>query len=134
MKRLTHISLVFLTLIYLTTLGATYFFTIHPRLEAAERVDPEDADRNENSTPRSFILPATPAVAEEQERKISKTNDLRSEAKCISKLIDLGYSIDSFDPSFNATLISATYQFQSENKLTRSGRLDARTKEKLHCL
>jgi len=26
-------------------------------------MDEDDSDRNENSTPRSFVLPATPAVA-----------------------------------------------------------------------
>lgn len=134
MKKVGQFPLLFLTILYLLTLSATYVFKINFSQEAFDRVDPEDAERNENSTPRSFILPATPAVAEEQERKLSKSQDLKSEARCISKLIDLGYSIDSFDPSFNATLVSATYLFQSENNLTPSGRLDTRTKEKLHCL
>ena len=134
MREIPQLSLIILTALYITTFGSTYYFKIHPRQELAEIVDPEDADRNENSTPRSFILPPTPAVAEEQERKMSKTHDLISEAKCISKLIDLGYQIDSFDPSFNATLISATYQFQSTNKLVPNGRLDSSTKKKLHCL
>ena len=123
-----------LTIFYMVTLGAVYFKTIYSSNVRLETVDPDDPERNENSTPRSFILPATPAVAEEQERKIAKSHELKSEAKCISKLIDMGYSIDSFDPSFNATLISATFLYQSSNGLKPTGRLDTRTKAKLRCL
>ncbi len=134
MKKLSHPIIGLLTTLYLLTLGALYYNQIYLASTDVHRVDPEDAERNENSTPRSFILPATPAVAEEQERKISKAGDLKSEAKCIFKLIDLGYQIDSFDPSFNATLIAATYKFQVQNHLSASGRLDHATKQSLGCL
>jgi hypothetical protein len=134
MRKTSAVGLSILTAAYMATIGAVYFKTAYLLRESMETVDPDDAERNENSTPRSFILPATPAVAEEQERKIAKSHELTSEALCLSKLIDLGYSIDSFDPSFNASLISATFNFQTASGITPTGRLDTKTKALLHCL
>lgn len=134
MKNLSNRFIGTLTVLYILTLGALYYTYVYVVPAKVQAMDPDDMERNENSTPRSFILPATPAVAEEQERKLSKSDDLRSEAKCIVKLIDLGYPVDSFDPSFNATLIAATYKFQSEQHIVPSGRLDRITKSRLGCL
>ena len=96
-------------------------------------MDQDDSDRNENSTPRSFVLPATPAVAEEQERK--KTEILKGihADKCLSKLKDLGYPIDDFETSFNAKLVEAILSYQSKIKLNETGLLDLETRKKLGC-
>jgi hypothetical protein len=37
----------------------------------------DTAERNERSTPRSFVLPATPAVALEQERQMAGEAEFR---------------------------------------------------------
>ncbi len=42
-----------------------------------------NAERNERSTPRSFILPATPGVAFEQERRRSNKVRQAQIAKCL---------------------------------------------------
>ena len=96
-------------------------------------MDEDDSDRNENSTPKSFVLPATPAVAEEQERK--KTEILKGilADKCMSKLKDLGYPIDDFDTSFNAKLVEAILSYQSKSKLNKTGQLDVETRKKIGC-
>ncbi len=97
-------------------------------------MDEHDSDRNENSTPRSFVLPATPAVAEEQERKKAEILKGIYADKCMSKLKDLGYSIDDFDTSFNAKLVEAILSFQQEMKLEKTGQLDLETRKKLGCM
>ena len=96
-------------------------------------MDQDDSDRNENSTPRSFVLPATPAVAEEQERKKAEILKGIHADKCMSKLKDLGYPIDDFDTSFNAKLVEAILSYQSKTKLNKTGLLDLETRKKLGC-
>jgi hypothetical protein len=96
-------------------------------------MDQDDSDRNENSTPRSFVLPATPAVAEEQERKKAEILKGIHADKCMSKLKDLGYPIDDFDTSFNAKLVEAILSYQSKTKLNKTGLLDLDTRKKLGC-
>jgi len=96
-------------------------------------MDEDDSDRNENSTPRSFVLPATPAVAEEQERKkIEIFRGIHAD-KCMSKLKDMGYPIDDFDTSFNAKFVEAILSFQSKSQLNKTGQLDIETRNKLGC-
>jgi hypothetical protein len=97
-------------------------------------MDEHDSDRNENSTPRSFVLPATPAVAEEQERKKAEILKGIKADRCLSKLKDLGHSIDDFDTSFNAKLVEAILSFQQEMKLKKTGQLDFETRNKLGCM
>ena len=96
-------------------------------------MDQDDSDRNENSTPRSFVLPATPAVAEEQERKKAEILKGIHADKCLSKLKDLGYPIDDFETSFNAKLVEAILSYQSKSKLSKTGLLDLETRKKLGC-
>ena len=47
--------------------------------------------RNERSTPRTFILPATPAIADEQERRLVLMSKKEQIQKCMLKLYDLGF-------------------------------------------
>ena len=96
-------------------------------------MDEDDSDRNENSTPKSFVLPATPAVAEEQERKKAEILKGIHADKCMSKLKDLGYPIDDFDTSFNAKLVEAILSYQSKSKLNKTGQLDVETRKKIGC-
>lgn len=96
-------------------------------------MDEDDSDRNENSTPRSFVLPATPAVAEEQERKKAEILKGIRVDKCISKLKEIGYPIDDFDTSFNAKFVEAILNFQSRSQLNKTGQLDIETRKKLGC-
>ena len=92
-----------------------------------------DKGRNERSTPRSFILPATPAVALEQERKrIVREHEVQIKY-CMLKLHDLGYRIINFEDIFDIHIMLAIMDFQKKNGLEVSGELDAKTIESLEC-
>lgn len=92
--------------------------------------------RNERSTPRSFILPATPAVALEQElRSNSHLNEEQAGvlARCSARLAVLGYDVGDEMVSFNAKLVEATYLYQERHGLAASGRLNQETRVSLQC-
>ena len=94
----------------------------------------QDAERNERSTPRSFILPATPGVAFEQERQRSDKLKLAQVAKCLGLLRSSGYHVDDIRTLLNAKLVEAIYTFQIDHDLHPSGKLDETTMRKLKCL
>jgi hypothetical protein len=95
------------------------------------------SERNERSTPRSFILPATPAVAYEQELRAAKDSKLEATehqlAMCATKLSDRGYDVGDEAVAFNAKLAEAIYDFQRSHDLQGTGRLDTPTISKLAC-
>ena len=95
--------------------------------------DESDQERNEQSTPRSFVLPATPAVAIAQEQRAIELSAGLSGEKCISRLRDLGYQIDDINVSFNATYIKSIIEFQKENNLKITGTPDAETRKRIGC-
>jgi hypothetical protein len=101
-----------------------------PRYAVSVESDPE---RNEQSTPRSFVLPATPAVAIEQEQRAKEVRAGLSSEKCISKLRDMGYQIDDMDASFNATYIKAVIEYQKANNLRVTGVSDVETRKRMGC-
>jgi hypothetical protein len=91
------------------------------------------ANRNERSVPRSFILPATPGVAFEQEAQQANGDSQTRVAKCAGALRVLGYDPGESTTSLNAQLVEAVYTYQSAHNLPRTGRLDEVTMEKLKC-
>jgi hypothetical protein len=93
----------------------------------------DDPERNERSTPRSFVLPSTPAVALEQEQRKKFPMIRDSYDYCLSRLVYLGYDIDDVDSTFNAKLIQAIIEFQVKNLIEVSGELDVNTKSKIGC-
>lgn len=125
--------LVVLTTIFIVVSGVSIQKGYLIETRSHMSMDEDDSDRNENSTPRSFVLPATPAVAEEQERKKAEILKGIYANKCMSKLKDLGYPIDDFDTSFNAKLVEAILSYQSKLKLNKTGQLDIETRKKLGC-
>lgn len=125
--------LVVLTIIFIVVSGVSIQKGYLTETRSHMSMDEDDSDRNENSTPRSFVLPATPAVAEEQERKKAEILKGIHADKCMSKLKDLGYPIDDFDTSFNAKLVEAILSYQSKSKLNKTGQLDIETRKKLGC-
>ena len=96
--------------------------------------DSPDAERNERSTPRSFILPATPAVAFEQERRRSDKVRLAQTAKCLGMLRSRGFHVGEVGTLLNAKLVEALYRFQIDHGLLASGQLDEATMKGLKCL
>lgn len=125
-------TLLFLsTLICLVTL---VFFGISQFSEERKFLyEGSDKGRNERSTPRSFILPATPAVALEQERKRIVSEYEVQIKYCMLKLHDLGYRIINFEDIFDIHIMLAIMDFQKKNGLEVSGEFDVKTIENLGC-
>lgn len=120
------------------------FYWIHPKTfrdSQSTKYSDESATsengRNERSTPRSFILPATPAVVFEQEMrsadKFSATMSKHQVAVCATRLIDLGYDVGDEPVAFNAKLSEAIYEYQETHGLNKSGRFDPATTRSLLC-
>ncbi len=121
------------TVLFIFVSGVTIIKGFFNETRSHMDMDENDSDRNENSTPRSFVLPATPAVAEEQERRKAELLKGIHADKCLSKLKDLGHPIDDFDISFNAKFVEAILNFQEKMKLNKTGKLDIDTRIKLRC-
>jgi len=96
-----------------------------------------ESERNERSTPRNFILPATPAVAFEQEMRARKNSLIakneRQLARCAARLLDLGYDVGDEAVAFNAKLAESIFEYQKTHGLRPTGRLDPTTITKLSC-
>jgi len=89
--------------------------------------------RNENSTPRTFVLPATPAVAAEQE-KLQKLLDNEPKIKlCMLALIDKGYSVGNIEAVDNIHTVVSLIRFQSASHIEVTGEFDSGTAAKLGC-
>jgi hypothetical protein len=88
--------------------------------------------RNERSTPREFILPATPAVALAEESRLRGPSD-EDISLCLEKLDLLGYASDGASPLITARNVTAIFHFQRDQGLVASGRLDADTMTRLGC-
>lgn len=89
--------------------------------------------RNERSTPRSFILPATPGIAFEQERQNSERAQVALLAECVRSLKDLGYQLSSSDGYGSVKVVEAIYEFQVKHNLPATGQLDEATKMAMKC-
>ena len=90
--------------------------------------------RNERSTPRTFILPATPAIADEQERRLVLMSKKEQIQKCMLKLYDLGFKdFDNFEDLSNFKITLSIIKFQIERRLNLSGEFDIKTMEVLKC-
>ena len=100
---------------------------------STETPEERNAERNERSTPRSFILPATPGVAFEQERQRSNKVRQAQIAKCLGMLRSRGFHVDDNRTLLNAKLVEAIYTFQIDQELPASGQLDEATMRNLKC-
>lgn len=127
-----HILLV-LTVVYCLTLYVSYqnlgFAELTHAVPKGEEMAVED--RNERSSPRSFILPATPAIAFEQE--LAKDTKDEEKNKCIATLHSLGYDIGRRDITGNARLVASIYKYQKKNNIEANGMLDTVTRDTLGC-
>ena len=96
-------------------------------------VDEHGTGRNERSTPRSFVLPATPGVALAQESLKATGVYPRRVSKCVSVLRTLGYPIDGDESVLNARVVEAIYTFQIDQHLPTTGKVDQLTMRALKC-
>ena len=92
----------------------------------------EAGGRNNSSTPPTFVLPATPAVAEIQERR--NTLDSDEIIFCAVRLYDHGFNNFSLNRSIdNIYLTVELLKYQNNRNLPMSGEFDQKTKESLNC-
>ena len=93
----------------------------------------DDSDRTERSTPREFLLPATPAVAEIQEQRRKEKNKSEIVA-CLSILDKKGYDVYNLEDDIAANSKASIYKYQIANKIKADGMLNKETKKSLECL
>lgn len=123
-----------LTLIYLATILIFGFYLEDKKsLTTMYEYDGNDEGRNERSSPRSFILPATPAIALEQERKVLLRKKETQIKYCMLKLYDLGYTVGSFRDIFNINIFISTLSYQKERGIRATGNFDDETIKSLGC-
>jgi Putative peptidoglycan binding domain len=125
--------LAILTAIFITVGMLSAYKIITKQHLIYEDEDETDVDRNEQSTPRSFVLPATPAVTVAQENKQIQISKGLDSDKCLIKLKDLGFPIDDLDSSFNAKYIEAIIKFQEGKRIPVTGQIDQVTRKNLGC-
>jgi hypothetical protein len=108
---------------------------IHSSGDQHEREMPEthNIDRNERSTPRSFVLPATPGLSFEQERQVAEKDKRDQIAICVGKLKHLGYDVGDGRPLMSVQLVEVVYHFQTAQQLPATGRLDPATMKAMGC-
>jgi len=131
-KKLKYLN--FVTLFCLTTIGVIFFIFLIESPDTLYNVLDDQSGRNERSTPRSFVLPATPAVVEEQERRIKLSLRKNEIEKCMLKLYDSGFDdFDDFDDLSNFKITLSIIKYQLAQKIRVSGEFDSRTKRTLRC-
>jgi hypothetical protein len=121
------------TILFLMTLGAVASRSVYSDARWTVQAAEGEAQRNERSTPRSFILPATPAVTEEQEQQARGTKDGLDVFRCLGTLRALGYRADDTPPALRAQNLEAIFDFQKAHGLKTTARLDGETVRKLKC-
>lgn len=92
-----------------------------------------DEGRNEGSTPRSFILPATPAVALIQEAKLKRNGEEKMIKGCLLRLIDLGFYVRDLDDIHDDQIPISLIKYQFSRQLSRTGQFDEETRRLLRC-
>lgn len=79
--------------------------------------------RNERSTPRISVLPASPATARNQ----SKEHDVAGIQVAKAILLSLGYEVGRLDERVSARFKAALFRYQRAHQLPASGNLDQPT-------
>jgi hypothetical protein len=117
----------------LLTLNWTGHRSVKLNFYGLHAVEEHGTGRNERSTPRSFVLPATPGVAFAQESLKAPGVYSRQVSKCVSTLRTLGYQIEGDENLLNAKVVEAIYIFQSDRHLPTTGKADELTMRALKC-
>lgn len=133
MNEKEYIGIFLITLLCLTISLPFVFLWVAQNNFVKPDVVKVDAGRNENSTPRTFILPANPAVAAEQEEKIKIIENRDQIQRCIIALVDRGYSFDNVENITSDEVLFATMRYQFSFDLEPTGKFDERTRVSLTC-
>ena len=129
----SFIAIFAMTATYYLFLSPFIYVVLSPKNVEVEALGEVDPGRNERSTPRSFILPATPAVAFEQERKEGLMEQAETIRSCMLRLYDHGYQPGSLNNITGVHVLIATLEFQEDSGLSESGELDLETRKALEC-
>jgi len=117
---------------FLNIIGIVMIFIFHPNKTSFDVSRLEVGGRNNSSTPPTFVLPATPAVAQIQERR--KALDSDEIIFCAVRLNDLGYMNFSLNRNIdNIYLTVELLKYQNSRNIPMSGEFDKKTKELLMC-
>jgi hypothetical protein len=133
MNDTAYIGIFFVTLLCLVTLTPFTFLWVAQKNFIEPDVFQGDEGRNENSTPRTFILPATPAVAAEQERKLALEGHRKQIQGCIIALVDRGRKFSNVEKITSDDVFFETLRFQFVTNLDPTGEFDKNTRESLSC-
>lgn len=126
--------LLVLTAIFFVTLLAFVAREALFEIDAAvTKGEGQGVGRNERSTPRSFILPATPAVAFEQEEQAKQLSSDIDPLACLRALRAMGYLAAETPPIFTAQNVEAIVRFQRANDLRATGQFNPETTRLLRC-
>jgi hypothetical protein len=110
-----------------------FFQLLTPPNNKSERQVHLDEGRNEGSTPRSFILPATPAVALIQEAKLERKVNEKMIKGCLLSLIDSGFYVRDLDDIHDDQIPITLIKYQFYRQISRTGKLDENTRRLLGC-
>lgn len=121
-----------MTFIFLFTLSLCWLI-IRESSEFENNPAVTDTGRNEGSTPRSFILPATPAVALIQEEKVRLKENEVVIKKCLLALHDLGFFIRNIDDIYDDNIPVVLLRYQIQKEIEKTAKLDALTIRSLEC-
>lgn len=123
----------FSTLLFFVTVSPfAFLFLAQDNFQRPEAVN-VDRSRNENSTPRTFVLPASPAVAAEQERKIRVRKNATQIQRCLITLIDKGYRLSDVSDVTSDRIFFETLRYQFDIGISATGELDTITRNNLKC-
>lgn len=121
-----------LTLLYVLVIShfASDYFS---STEEANNASELDEGRNEGSTPRSFVLPATPAVALIQEAKAERKQREKEVKVCMLKLVDEGFYVRDIDDIHDDQVPISIIRFQLRQGIETTGEFDLATRGELSC-
>jgi len=128
-----YIGLFFATLLCLATSAPFVFLWVAQNNFIKPEVFQGDEGRNENSTPRTFILPANPAVAAEQERKLSLEKNREQIQRCVIALVDKGRKFSNVEKITSDDVIFETLRYQFAVNIDPTGEFDEITRKNLSC-
>jgi hypothetical protein len=128
-----YLVLFFTTLLYLVTSSPFVFLWLAENNFKYPDVVQVDKGRNENSTPRTFILPANVAVAVEQERKLDIEKKRKNIQHCVISLIDKGYEILNVEKITSDDVFFEVLRYQFDVNLIPTGDFNEITRKRLSC-
>lgn len=131
--KLTTKKIGLITIIQIIIISILYYaFFYKPNYNYTNNINNDDSPRNERSTPREFLLPATPAVTKIQALRNKKIK-LANIINCLSLINEKGFLIYNLKDDKTANSIASIYAYQEENKLLKTGKLDLDTQLMLGC-